>query len=91
MCAVLCVGKLRVCAVTEEFQKEGLVIRTILVTVSWMDLKGKALRRLLVIHSGGKRLMAAEMERKLIVQKPLERIYGVKADFTMSLSCCLVK
>lgn len=36
----LCVGKeLRVCAVTEEFQKEGLVIRTILVTVSWMDLK----------------------------------------------------
>ena len=32
--------------------------------------------------------MAAEMERKLMVQKPLERIYGVKADFTMSLSCC---
>ena len=32
--------------------------------------------------------MAAEMERKLMVQKPLERICGVKADFTMSLSCC---
>ena len=32
--------------------------------------------------------MAAEMERKLIVQKPLERIYGVKAEFKMSLSYC---
>lgn len=36
----LCVGKeLRVCAVIEEFQNEGLVIRIILRTVSWMDLE----------------------------------------------------
>lgn len=33
--------------------------------------------------------MAAEMERKeLIGQKPLERIFGEKAEFKMSLSFC---